>query len=118
MPSKLAIEFSGLDQPTEGTILLFAAADLKLGKVASKVDKALDGQIRAGAAIAGFEGQPKRQIDVLAPPAMPDSRFIVAGVGKPKKLSENDWVHTGGRIAGILAGTRTSSARVVVDIDG
>ena len=116
MSLKLAIEFAGLDAELPGNVLLFASDGLTLGKLAGKLDKTLDGQIKAAAAVADFKGQTKRHIDVLAPGKMPESRLIVAGLGDLDKLSSNDWVMAGGRAAGLLGGLRTKAAGLVVDM--
>ncbi|MFY0614844.1 MAG: leucyl aminopeptidase [Hyphomicrobiaceae bacterium] len=116
MPLTLAIEFADLSTKFSVTTLLFAGKDLALGSVGRKLDKALDGQITSSANIAGFEGQGKRHIDVLAPAKMPDARLLVAGLGSTEKATANDWINTGGQATGLLAGLRTKAAAIVVDM--
>ncbi|MBU2533581.1 MAG: leucyl aminopeptidase [Alphaproteobacteria bacterium] len=116
MPLTLAIEFAGLDAELPKTLLLFAAKDMRLGPAATKIDKALDGQIKAAAGVAGFTGQAKRTIEVLAPGQMPDKRLIVAGIGDTEKFTAKDWVKVGGRAAGLLGGAKTSEVGIVVDM--
>lgn len=116
MSLTLAIEFADLDAKLSGNTLLFARQDLTLGKAGGKLDKALGGQIKSAAAVAGFNGQAKRHIDVLAPTNMPESRLIVAGLGDLSKMTANDWVMVGGRAAGLVGGLRTKSAGLIVDM--
>lgn len=122
MPLTLSIEFADLDAKTSEVTLFFAAGGLKLGSAAAKIDKGSGGQIKAAAKVAGFTGQAKRNIDVLAPEKMPDQRFLVAGVGDPSKMSSNDWVLAGGRAGGLLGGSLggsgTTTATLIVDMPG
>lgn len=79
MSDGLQIEFDDLDGKLNGVVLIFAGEGLKLGSIAADIDKKIGGQIAKSAEIAGFEGQAKRHIDVLAPPKMTSARILVAG---------------------------------------
>ena len=115
MGDVLEIEFEGLDGKLKGTTLVFAGEGLELGAVGSDLDKKLGGQISKAAELAGFEGRGKRHIELLAPAKMTDARIIVAGY-EADGDDKSGWVNTGGRIAGVLAGTRSETATVVVDM--
>lgn len=116
MSLTLAIEFADLNTKFPGTTLLFARKGFALGSAGRKLDKSLDGQITAAASVAGFAGEAKRQIDVLAPAKLPDARLLVAGLGDIAKMTANDWISAGGRAAGILGGLRTTAAAIVIDM--
>jgi leucyl aminopeptidase len=118
MPQSLAIEFAGLDAKLTDAVLVLAADGMKLGPTASKIDKSIDGQIKAAASVSGFKGQAKRNFAVLAPTKLPDARMYVAGVGVADKLTANDWIGVGGQVAGLLAGARAAAASVIVDVPG
>ena len=118
MSLPLMVEFAGLDQRSTDVVLLLASGGLKFGAVGAKLDKAIGGQLTAAAKVAGFTGQAKRSIEVLAPEAMPDAHLFVAGVGDAASLSVNDWVEAGGRMCGLLGGARCTSASVIVDVGG
>ncbi len=109
------IEFAGFDAELPATNLLFAASSMKLGRAAAKINQQLDGQLTAAGGVVDFKGQAKRQVSVPAPTGMPAKHFIVAGLGDVDKLESNDWVHVGGRAAGLLAGTRSETAAIVSD---
>lgn len=116
MPLSLAVEFADLKAEFADTTLLFAGKDLVLGKTGEKIDKALDGHITTAAGVAEFNGQNKRHIDLLAPPKMPQSRWLIAGLGDLQKMTVNDWVMAGGRAAGLLAATRANTAGLIIDL--
>lgn len=116
MPLSLAVEFADLKTEFADTTLLFAGKDLVLGKTGERIDKALDGHITSAAGVAEFKGQNKRHIDLLASPKMPDTRWLVAGLGDLEKMTANDWVLAGGRAAGLLAATRSTAAGLIVDL--
>jgi leucyl aminopeptidase len=118
MALKLSIEFAALDTKLSGAVLLFAAEDLALGPIATKLNKTLDGQLEAAAEISYFKGNAKQTFEVLAPAKMVDCRFVLAGLGDVAKMSENDWVYTGGRAAGSLGSGRAASATIVLDVNG
>lgn len=116
MPLTLAIKFANLDADLTGSVLLLAGKEFKLGSRGYEIDKALDGQLSRSAKVAGFSGQAKRHIDVIAPSQMTDCRFLVAGLGDTSEFSTNDWVMLGGRAAGLAGSLHTATVAMVVDV--
>ena len=116
MSDGLQIEFDDLDGKLNGVVLIFAGEGLKLGSIAADIDKKIGGQIAKSAEIAGFEGQAKRHIDVLAPPKMTSARILVAGYDSAGRDDKDTWINLGGRVAGLLGVTRSEEVSVVVDM--
>ena len=88
-----------------GTIQPSGAAEADPGSVVARA-----------ASIAEFKGKAQSSLEILAPQGSPADRIVVAGLGKADKLGEQDWLKTGGVIAGKLG--KAERAVVFLDVPG
>ena len=118
MPLQLAIEFQRFDATPPATTVVMAAKGFELGSHGKHLDKQTDGQITRAAKAAQFEGQAKRQIEILAPNGLECDRLVIAGIGDHHENTSTDWLRVGGQVAGRLAAAKTTVGAVIVDHKG
>ncbi|POF28788.1 leucyl aminopeptidase [Roseibium marinum] len=107
--------FSKAEAPKKGVAVILAGEDLSLGTVAGQVVSALEGGLQRAAGIAGFKGQKKSSLDLVAPAGLGLDRLIVFGIGKPGELSREDWRAFGGAVFAELQKAKADAATVLLD---
>jgi len=115
--TKLAkISFSKSDAPKKGVAVILAGEDLSLGAVAGEVVSGLEGGLQRAAGIAGFKGQKKSSLDLVAPSGSGLDRLIVFGLGKPAELTKDDWRAFGGAVFAELQKAKAEASAVLLDV--
>ncbi|KZM50330.1 leucyl aminopeptidase [Labrenzia sp. OB1] len=107
--------FSKADAPKKGVAVILAGEELALGAVAGEVVSGLEGGLQRAAGIAGFKGQKKSSLDLVAPAGLGLDRLIVFGIGKPGDLSRDDWRAFGGAVFAELQKAGVDAATVLLD---
>ncbi|MEM9440157.1 MAG: leucyl aminopeptidase [Pseudomonadota bacterium] len=107
--------FASLDVlNNEGTLVLFATADGKLGKTAAALNEQTGGAIKRTILLA--EERFKRGVVELAcPSGVAHDRFLVFAVDDPAECSAYDWESLGGKIVAKLNGLGVKTAHVAID---
>ncbi|PVB63399.1 leucyl aminopeptidase [Labrenzia sp. 011] len=113
---KLAkIAFSKAQAPKKGVAVILAGEDLSLGTIAGEVASTLESGLQRAAGIAGFKGQKKSTLDLVAPAGSGLDRLIVFGLGKSSDLSKDDWRAFGGAVFAELQKAKADSATVLLE---
>ncbi len=116
MANRLDIAFVKYAPPQRGTAFFLTGSKLALGKLAAAFDKKAGGALKRAAEAAGFEGEARKAVEILAPAGADLGRAVFVGVGDPDKIAEADWLRLGGSIAGRLREDR--QATVVLEQPG
>ncbi|MEQ1944086.1 leucyl aminopeptidase [Mesorhizobium sp. VNQ89] len=114
MATRPAISFAKYSSPKKGVVVLLAADEGKLGKVAAAYDEAKT--FARVFKIADFSGKAGSSVDIVAPQGSALDRLFVVGVGKPAALKEYDWLKLGGSIAAQVR--KAAEVAVVLDLPG
>jgi leucyl aminopeptidase len=107
--------FASLDVlNTEGTLILFATADGKLGKTASALNEQTGGAIKRAIALAGDKFK-RGSIELACPSGVEHDRLLVFAIEDPSECSAFDLESLGGRMAVKLNGLGVKAAHLAVD---
>ena len=118
MSDRLDISFAPFSADAEATTVVLVGEGFELGPKAKDLDTKSGGAIAKAAAAADYKGKMKSTIEILAPAKIGVERLIVAGLGKAASLNELQIVELGGAILGQIQARKSSSASLVVDVDG
>jgi leucyl aminopeptidase len=110
----MMISFERAGLPGRGTIVAFASANAGLAGQAAKLDRKLEGRLKAAMKAAAFDGKRDQVLDVLAPGGALD-RVILVGAGEPGALTLREAENLGGVIAGALQGAKARAANILAD---
>ncbi|GAA0782580.1 leucyl aminopeptidase [Roseibium denhamense] len=117
--TKLAkITFAKFEKPKTNVVVVLAGADLETGTHSQSVIDGLDGGLAKPAGIAGFSGEKKSTMDLLAPHGLETDRLVVVGLGKTAELVAEDWRALGGTVLAELQKAKADGATVILDIPG
>ena len=116
MSDRLDVTFAAVNADPEATCVVLAADGLELGSRAREIDAKSAGAIAKAAAAADYKGKYKSFLEVLAPPKTGIDRVIIAGLGKPSSLSEQQVIDLGGAILANVQSRKGATASVIVDI--
>ncbi len=111
----MLVSFDSQSLPSKGTIILVAKDKVKLDKIASKLDKDIDGAITKAAKLQNYSGK-KGEILVLAAPAKTSyDNIIIAGLGSPKDIKDDSFLKLGGKISVVLNNLKVKKAFLVLE---
>jgi leucyl aminopeptidase len=116
MSNSLEISFASLSAPLESVAAAFSAQDLVLGHTVQGLNTKSGGALIKAAEAGNFKGKSKSSVELLAPPKLDVSRFILIGAGKTGELTDQDWINLGGTAIGHITQRKTKSASLLVDI--
>ncbi|MGC2521029.1 MAG: M17 family peptidase N-terminal domain-containing protein, partial [Stellaceae bacterium] len=89
--------FAKPDLPRSGAAVVGIWEDRALTPAARRLDEATDGTIaRALAAAVRFSGKKGELLAIVAPPKLPLSRIVLAGLGKPERADARLFEELGG----------------------
>ena len=104
--------------PQQGTLVLLATAQGKLGKTGRDLDQRLAGAIKRAIELAGDKFK-RGSIDLVCPHGGEWDRINVFAVDDPADCHIHEWEELGGRIASRLNALGVVDAEIMVDaIDG
>jgi len=112
MAEAIKLGFAALSTPPKGILILFCEEGLKLGPASRKLLAPSGDLLQRAAAADRFTGKAGSALNIVAPAALPVSRLIVIGVGKPAKFKSHDFVKLGGASVGRLPSTATAATIV------
>ena len=112
MAEAIKLGFAALSTPPKGILILFCEEGLKLGPASRKLLAPSGDLLQRAAAADRFTGKAGSALNIVAPAALPVSRLIVIGVGKPAKFKSHDFVKLGGACVGRLPSTATAATIV------
>ncbi len=118
MSDRLEITFAPLNADPETVTVVLAGDGLALGTKARELETKSAGAVSKAAAAADYKGKYKSTIEILAPAKLGIDRLLVAGLGKTSTLTPQQCVDLGGALLGAIQNRKTSSASVIVDVDG
>jgi len=94
----MKITFSTPSEAKAGAIASGVLADGKLPADTASLDKRTGGALTRAIKASRFTGKKGELLEVLAPPAIANSRVVLYGLGDPKALSETDLEGIGGSL--------------------
>ena len=115
MSQTAKITFEKISTPKSGTLIIFVAKDGALSPHIQELDKANDNVISKAMAAANFKGAKSSTLDLLRPTPLGLDRMLAIGIGDPEKLTDLDWRHIGGDIAGLLTSKKISKATILIE---
>lgn len=115
MEAPITIDFTGQTIPEKGTLVLFTARKKGFGASFKKLDKLTGGQISKAMEGSSFEGEQKTSFEVLSPANLELTRIIVVGLGDTAAKEQREWMHTGGRVSGLVKSDPTGSVTVILE---
>ncbi|MFT3730837.1 MAG: leucyl aminopeptidase [Hyphomicrobium sp.] len=118
MSDRFEIAFAPLNTEPETATVVLASDGLVLGSKGREFDTKSASAISKAAAAADFKGKYKSSIEILAPAKLGIDRLIVSGLGKVGSLTEQQAVDLGGAIVAAIQARKSSSASVIVDVEG
>jgi leucyl aminopeptidase len=118
MSDRLEITFAPLNAELETVTVVFAGDGLVLGAKARELETKSASSVSKAAGAADFKGKYKSSIEILAPAKLGIDRLIVSGLGKGATLTEQQFVDLGGAVIGAIQGRKSTSASVIVDVEG
>jgi leucyl aminopeptidase len=113
MPVSMEVKFVALSAARQGTTVVLAADDARLGGTAQVIDKASGGAIRRAIKAADFTGRAKATVEVLGAPDV-EPRILVLGTGKDEGR-DLDRLNLGGAALAAIAARKTSSASLIAE---
>ncbi|HZU91155.1 MAG TPA: M17 family peptidase N-terminal domain-containing protein, partial [Stellaceae bacterium] len=113
----MRIEFAESKLPRSGAVVVGVWEEGTLTPTARRLDEATGGALgRALAASPRFRGRKDDLLSVVAPPGLPVSRIVLAGLGKPAAAEARLLQDLGGALAAYLNGAGEREATVAIDL--
>ena len=112
MAEALKLGFEAISAPPKGVLILLCEEGLKLGPASRKLLAPSGDLLQRAAAADRFTGKSGSALDIVAPGALPATRLIVLGVGKPGKFKAQDFVKLGGAAMGRMPSSATEASIV------
>jgi len=96
MSAQPTIQFSALELPTGGVLVLLAGEG---GALAPGLPAEVEEGVRKAITVGKFKGKSLAVVETAAPPASPFDRIVVIGTKGESDFTEEDWLKLGGTIA-------------------
>jgi leucyl aminopeptidase len=100
------------------TVVYFIGEGEGMPASLSGVDRDTGGFLTKAMEVGGFKPKRKTLLDVIAPAPIKAGRIVLAGLGDPKTLTDQDWVDLGGAVRGKLTGKSIDVCAVFDGIEG
>ncbi|MGE3625144.1 MAG: leucyl aminopeptidase [Hyphomicrobiales bacterium] len=113
-----SIAFAPISLPKSGVVVVLAGEGPEFSATARKLDEKGGGFLARAAKVAKFKGKKRSALDLLCPVPAGLDRLVVAGCGKLREYSGNDWASLGGVIRSKLTGREGDEASVIVEPAG
>ncbi|WP_062212183.1 leucyl aminopeptidase [Aureimonas sp. AU12] len=104
MSAKPTIQFSSLDMPGSGVLVLLAGDG---GALPASVPADAAGPLQKVLTVAKFKGRSLSVVESMAPAGSPFDRIVVVGTKGEGAFGEEDWLKLGGTIFSKLKGAET-----------
>jgi leucyl aminopeptidase len=114
----MRITFSPLVPSKGGAIVVLAAAERKLLKTGTRLDKATGGALTRAMAASRFTGKKDQILEGMATAGSEYSRVILAGLGDPKEIKPLDLQNLGGALVAHLNKVGEAQAAIAMDAPG
>ncbi|MEE8506082.1 MAG: leucyl aminopeptidase [Kiloniellales bacterium] len=111
----MKVTFASPKLPKSGALVTGVMAGGKLSPTASKLDKATGGALKRAIKNSHFKGKKDQFLEIVAPAGLKNGRILLAGLGKPGDLKEEDLENLGGSAVGRLGATGEREAAILVD---
>jgi leucyl aminopeptidase len=118
MSERFEITFASLNADPEAVTVILAGDGVELGSKARELETKSASSVSKAAAAADYKGKYKSTVEILAPAKLGIDRLIIAGLGKEGSLSAQQYVDLGGAILGAIQARKTSTASLIVDVEG
>jgi leucyl aminopeptidase len=118
MSERFEITFASLNADPEAVTVILAGDGVELGPKARELETKSASSVSKAAAAADYKGKYKSTIEILAPAKLGIDRLIMAGLGKDGSLSAQQYVDLGGAILAAIQARKTSTASLIVDVEG
>ena len=118
MSERLDISFASLSAEPESVAALIVGEGLALGGRSKDLDGKSAGALAKAASAADFKGKYKSSIEILAPAKIGIDRLLLVGIGKHDEVQAQQLLDLGGVVLAAIQGRKTSSASVIVDVEG
>jgi leucyl aminopeptidase len=118
MSERFEITFASLNADPEAVTVILAGDGVELGSKARELETKSASSVSKAAAAADYKGKYKSTIEILAPAKLGIDRLIIAGLGKEGSLSAQQYVDLGGAILAAIQARKTSTASLIVDVEG
>src|SRR5437868_4878430 len=92
--------FASFAMPTKGILVAFCDSELKFGPATHKILTPVIDLFRRAADADRFTGKAGSVLNLIAPAGLKINRVIVVGMGKASEQKPQDFVKTGGIVAG------------------
>lgn len=117
MSDRLEISFVPLAADPEPVTVVLTGEGLALGPKAREFETKSAGAIGKASAAGDYKGKYKTTIEILAPAKLAIDRLIVGGLGKVA-ITSQQYTDLGGALLASIEVRKTSSASIIVDIEG
>src|SRR5579863_9912776 len=107
MSEIVTITFAPFAAPDQGALVVFAGADLKLGKRTTAHLVKADALLRGAAETLAFKAKSMSAMDLIRPHGLGVDRLAVVGVAAKSDDKPIDFVNLGGFVAGKLSKAKT-----------
>jgi leucyl aminopeptidase len=117
MSRPLRLEFTGLETPRRGVLILFCEEGVKFGASARAALAPSGDLVGRAAAADGFKGKNGSVLEIVAPTGLDATRLVVIGIGRGRGLKSQDFVKLGGTAMGRIP-ARATGATLLLDMPG
>ncbi len=111
----MKISFAAPALPKSATVVVGVAKGGKLSPSAAELDKATGGALARAIEASRYSGKKGELLEVLAPAKVQNGRILLAGVGDPAEITDNDLENLGGSVFKHLAASGDKEAVLMVD---
>lgn len=111
----VSFRFTKPTLPNAASLVVVLPEAAKLGGLAKDLDMKTGGQISRAMKTAEFSGKKESFLEILAPNGVKLSKIILAGIGKPKNVSQTDAENLGGLIGAKLLSGNDKNATILIE---
>ncbi|MFD0987198.1 leucyl aminopeptidase [Methyloligella solikamskensis] len=115
MTDQTTISFASLTAKSDGVVVVFAEEGPKLTESAKAFDKESKGLLAKAMKVTDFKGKKDSSVDLLAPANLNCSRIVLAGLGNPEEVANEDWLNLGGKVRAAVTGKEAPEAHVFLE---
>lgn len=112
------IKFIDLEEPEQGTVVVFTGEGKRGGEILKKLDKKTGGQISKAMSLAEFEGKKNQNLELLLPANLDLDKIIVIGTAGLRLDIPHQWTLLGGRLAALSKKDLSGRLTVIAENNG